>query len=327
MALSLNSPFTSNEIDHITMFKDLKVWWLRGNENDSIVIKTDAIHQPQYKSASPVIKSIAPAAKLKILTAGEEMALRIYVEGYDTIQQAYQEYGMLYRPEEAEAIAALRQSLTFGFPFVKMAYVKQTNLEKALENRLAGDKTDLRAFKATLNAAGGFERLGKIIAADLFNGNTDRFFPGSASTKVIGGVTFDLRCLVNVGNVFRVVNAGGPEMGALDFMDPSSQFKNINTPLAQDEAGGNRWPARILLSRTERKDFAKDIVHDLELILSPHKSKYSLKTKLKFNAAGRLVDGMVQGAQLISAKLQAKYAPNNWTPGTTDRYNIISQVA
>jgi hypothetical protein len=327
MALSLDIAFTSNDIDHITMFKDLKVWRLQGNNNDSIVIKTDAVHQPQLKSASPIIKAISTASKLKILSAGEILALKSFVSTFEDIDRAYRDLGMAYRPNEAGAVADLKQSLTFGFPFVKMAYVQQTNLESALESRLGGDKTDLQEFTATLNAPGGFERLGKIIAADLFNGNTDRFFPGSASTKTIGGVTFDLRCLVNVGNVFRVRLGAGSEVGALDFVDPNSNFKNINTPLAQIEGPGLQWPARILLDRTLRKDFAKDIVHDFELILSPHKSKYSLKTKLKMDAASRLVDGMVQGAQLITAKLQLKYNPNGWTPGITDRYNIICQVA
>lgn len=120
-------------------------------------------------------------------------------------------------------------------------------------------------------------------------------------------------------------------MAALDFVDPQSEFKDINTPLAQAEPratrSGKTWPARILLDKTKRKDFAKDIVHDLELLLNPHKSRFSLQTKLKSDAADRLVKGMIQGAQLIKDKLELKYNPNGWTPGILDRHQIICRVA
>lgn len=327
MALSLNSPIATNDIYHIKMFKALKVWLLIGGENDKVVIKTDAIHAPQYKSASPIVKAVAAGARVRILTPAELFALKEYVRLYEEVAKAYQDMGMDYNPDEAPAVSDLKQSLTFGFPFVKMEAVNVMDLEGALQDRLAGNKGDLRAFTATLNAPGGLERLGKIIAVDLFNGNTDRFYPGSASAKTIAGVTFNLRCLVNVGNVFRVTNTAGPEVGALDFIDPNSRFKDINTPLATAEtSAGEPWPARLLADKKRRNDFAKDVVHDLEAILSPRKSRFSLKTKLKGDAASRIATGMVQGAQLIKSKLEAKYNPNRWTSGIRDRYLIICQV-
>src|SRR5208282_3858420 len=68
MALGLNNTIVANDIYHIQMFKDLKVFLLVGGNNDKVVIKTDAIHAPQIRSANPIIKAIAPSAKLKILT-------------------------------------------------------------------------------------------------------------------------------------------------------------------------------------------------------------------------------------------------------------------
>lgn len=330
MPLSVDNTIDANDIDHIRMFKDLKVWLLSGLNGDKVVIKTDAIQPTQYKSASPIVKAVAPGAKLKILAPAERAALSQFIASYEHIAQAYQDLGIAYNPNEAPAVASLKQSLTFGFPFVKMAAVNVMDLEGALDDRLGpnADKTDLRAFTATLKAQGGLERLGKIVAVDLFNGNTDRFFPGSASTKTIGGVDFNLRCLVNVGNVFRVdVGGGGSEVGALDFIDPNSRFKDMNTPLAQAEtAAGQPWPGRVLADKKRRKDFAGDVVHDLEALLSPHKSRFSLKTKLGLDAANRVSTGMVQGAQLIKSKLELKYNPNRWTVGIRDRYLIICQV-
>lgn len=328
MPLSVNSSINKSDIDHIKMFKALKVWLLIGMNDDKVVIKVDAVHAPQYKSANPFIKAIAPGAKLKILQPAEITALQQFISDYEFIASAYHELGIEWRPDENDAVKDLKQSLTFGFPFVKMEAVNVKDLEGALEARLAAnaDKSSLRAFTATLNAPGGLERLGQIVAVDMFNGNTDRFYPGRAGARTIGGVTFNLRCLVNVGNVFRFDNATGPEVGAMDFVDPNSQFKNVNVPLANAEATAGEWPARILADKKRRKDFAKDIVHDLEAILSPRKSRFSLKSKLKGDAADRVAKGMVEGAKLIKVKMESKYNPNRWTQGLRDRYLIICRV-
>lgn len=329
MALGLNNTIVSGDIYHFKMFKDLKVFLLIGADNDKVVIKTDAIHAPQIKSANPIIKAISPGSKLKILTPAELAAVKQACETYEYLAREYKEWGIDWNPDEAPAVKSLKESLGFGFPFVKMEAVNVKDLEGALANRLSGDKRDIRAFTATLNAPGGLETLGKIIAADMFNGNTDRFFPGSASTKTVGGVDFNLRCLVNVGNVFRVNTAAGSEVGALDFVDPQSKFKNINQSLSDIEEPGDKstwWQARVLVDRSKRKDFAKDVDHDLEKILSPHKSKFSLKTKLNFGSVDRIDKGMVEGARLIKAKLEQKYGPNNWTPAIRERYDIICKV-
>ncbi len=329
MSLSVDNPIVANDIDKIKMFKDLKVWLLVGFNNDKVVIKKDAVHAPQIKSANPIIRAIAPNAKLKILTPAENMALNQYVMTYEAWARDYQLMGLALDPDEDQAVQDLKLVLgpTFPEPFVKMQAVNVTDIEKALEQRMGGDKANLRAFTDTLNAPGGLEKLGKIIAADMFNGNRDRFYPGKRSSKTIGGTTINLRCLVNVGNVFRVETAGGSEVGALDFIDPNALFKDISEPLDQGERRtGKLWPGRLLANKKERNAFAEDVIHDLEAILSPRKSMFSLKTKLKSGAAGRIATGMVEGAKLIKSKLEAKYNPNGWRPGILQRYTIICQV-
>lgn len=328
MPLSVNNPIVANDIQNIKMLKRIKVWLLIGANDDKVVIKSEAVQAPQYKSVSPAVKAVAPDAKFKILTPAELGALNSFISAYEQIAEEYGRMGMAFNPDEAPAVKDLKQSMTFGAPFVKMdALQGVTDLQGALEARLQGDKTDLRAFAATLNAPGGLERLGKIIAADLFNGNSDRFWPGTPRQFRIGGMTFNLRCLQNVGNVFRVNNSGVSEVGALDFVDPNSRWKDINIPLAQAEASvGREWSGRTLAEKVKRDSFAKDVVFDLETTLSPRKSTFSLRSKLNGDAATRVANGMVQGAQLIKAKLELKYNPNRWTPGVKDRYLIVCQV-
>jgi hypothetical protein len=219
--------------------------------------------------------------------------------------------------------------------FVKMDPVNIMDLQDAYLARMDGDKRDLRNFANTLNANGGFERLGKIIAVDLFIQNRDRFWPNDtgAYRQVImedrdGNSTmsdFKVRCLGNVGNVFRIDTGGGNEVGALDFV-----YRNwdMDKPLQQCERENNdKWGGRYLADAIKRDGFAKDVVQDLETILSPNRGTFSLKKKLKSDAASRVARGMVEGAGLIKTRLESKYAPPKlWTQGARDRYEIIRQV-
>jgi hypothetical protein len=179
------------------MLKDPKVWLLVGQNDDKVVIKIEAVSQSQYKSVNPIVKAVAPGAKLKILTPKERSELQQYISNFEAVAEEYRKLGYPYYYDEARAVNSLKNSLTFNDPVVKMAAFDVKDLESALDKRLgqAPDKTDLRAFTATLKAPGGLERLGRIIAVDLFNGNTDRFYPGPPMTIRLGSVTFNLRCL------------------------------------------------------------------------------------------------------------------------------------
>ena len=196
-------------------------------------------------------------------------------------------------------------------------------------NRLGGDKTDLRAFTATLNETGGLERLGQIIAVDVFIHNIDRFWlndDGRFSHKPLptaGAETVVTRCLMNVGNVFRINTGNGAEVGALDFI---YNGWDINRPLADCERSSGRWGGRYLADKIKRHGFAKDVVHDLEAVLNPRRSKFSLKTKLKDDAVRRIESGMIEGAGLIKRKLETKYNLNRWKQGARDRYLVMCEV-
>jgi len=203
----------------------------------------------------------------------------------------------------------------------------------ALEKRLTGDKTELQGFTASLKGPGGLESLGEIITVDLVNGNTDRFFPvdwdpsgeDGPNTRTIGGQVFRFKALVNPGNVFMSLGPGGKASG-LDYLDPQSSYKNMNQRLAEHESGYEfNWPARILLDRRARKKYAGDTIHDLELLLNPHKSKFSVRTKLGKGRKDRVVAGMVSGAQKIAVRMKRKHGLA-MPPAVKDRYDILAQV-
>jgi hypothetical protein len=189
-------------------------------------------------------------------------------------------------------------------------------------------RANLKAFTATLNAKDGLERLGTIIAVDLFNMNQDRFWPDAPQTEQIGGFEFHFRCLRNIGNVFRIdTGDGSSEVGALDFIFRKEGFTDINKPLAECERAGGPWGGRILADKARRLAFAKDVAHDLERALNPLNGGFGLKTKLHSDAANRISAGMVTRARVIWGKLQMKYHPNNWTAGTSERQAILAQVS
>lgn len=329
----MNNPIVAGDISRIAMFKQLKVYLLKGNAQDKLVIKTDAIQTPQYKSANPIVKAIDYSARVKILSKQEEQALKDYCDSWDDLDSFYADLIRQGLPvknpyeDSRDAVNNLKQSLTFGFPFVKMEAHDLRDLEGALKDRANGNKQDLQAFTQTLTEKGGLEKLGHVVAVDLFNGNTDRFFPGTDKHVTIGPYNIHLKALVNVGNVFVVLTGAGFKVSALDFVDPQSRFKDLNQPLAiqEGDSADEKWPGRILISSSKRSAFASEIIHDLEKILHPKKHALSLKSKLGVFASRRLEAGMVAGAQAIRQKLFTKFN-GHWTAGAKERYDLLAKV-
>ena len=327
MALSMTSPIRAADILEIEMFKELKVFRLRGLGGDDLVIKTDAVFANQIKSAGLVVKAVDSGVKMKIITASEMQELSDYIKVYEEVDAYYESMGFTSRfQSQKEAIKALKQSLTFGFPFCKMEMQRIHHLEEAINKRGEGNKDIVRLIVSNLKADGGLEAMGRVVAGDLFNGNTDRFFPGSGSTKEFGPFTVKLKALVNPGNAMLIATQNGFQATMLDYVDPQSRFKDINASLADLEDPQVRWPGRTLVDKKARTKFADDIASDLETMLHPKKSFFSLKTKLGGDAAKRLDRGMVEGARLIKAGLEAKYNPNRWTAGAKERYQLMCQV-
>jgi hypothetical protein len=170
--------------------------------------------------------------------------------------------------------------------------------------------------------------MGQVVAGDMFTNNTDRFRPiDGQKTFTYGPFEVNLKTLVNPGNAMIVATQGGYKASMLDYADPNNPFHDLNAPLGPVEQRlDKKWYGRTLVDKRARRKFAEEIADDLEAMLHPKKSFFSLKAKLGRDAAKRLDAGMVQGARLIKTQLEAKFSPNRWTPGTRERYDLICQV-
>jgi hypothetical protein len=319
-----------------------KVFLLISPADEKIVIKTDAgLDKAGLQSANTIVKSVDKNVKVKTMDAAEVKALDDFIADWEA-EEAYFKKELKrddYREEEKGAVLSLKRTLDdqrkyqATEPWFKMASMELKDLEGALKKRLDGDKSAIKTFIATLTAKGGLEKLGQVVAADMFNGNGDRFKPTWAvdpqekkpDAVTIKGRKFDFKVLINLGNVFLATTEKGIEVSALDFVDPNSRFKDMTAPLAGLEAKANfKWHGRVLADKKLRETFANEIAADLELVLNPKKSKMSPFTKLGRDAGSRIAAGMVTGTLAIKKRLEAKYKP--MTGGVKERYDLIAQV-
>jgi hypothetical protein len=110
-----------------------------------------------------------------------------------------------------------------------------------------------------------------------------------------------------------------------DFIDPNSGYKNFDMGLQDVKEGyGDEWIGRVLCNKQTRHQFAKDIVDDLETILTPNRKRYSPFRKLGKKAVTRLEAGMVDGMQEIVSAVKAKYDRKGWPAGVKDRYDAFA---
>jgi hypothetical protein len=305
------APFSCDDIHIVKELKANKVWKLINITGDEeLVIKIDANEASQIKDANRVAKVIDPMAKVKILSLPEVNALKEYVRIYQELSAYFDAHQLTCKAleqTEKESVANLKKMLDdldkYPEPFVKMQSLTVHNLEEAAIQRSQGNKELVKDFASILKAQGGLEKLGEVVAVDMFNDNTDRFYPGYNTTRKFGTFNILLKVCVNPGNVMMALNdQNNLSITILDFIDPQSNLKTYNAPITGAAAGIN-----AITDRRLRKQFAKDIISDLESFLHPKKSKYSVLTKLGSNAATRLERGMVQGMNKIRAKLSSKY--------------------
>jgi hypothetical protein len=326
MSLSIFTPIMAAEICNIICYKDLKVYCLQGIDGSEVVIKVDNVDATQIKAAGHAVKAVDPSVKMKLITASEKSELVAYCQYVDDLDEFFNGLGFgICSPlkKQHEAVALLKESLKFPLPFAKMTKQTIHNIEDAAKSRGAGSKDIVRTFVSSLKETGGLEQLGRIVASDLFNGNSDRFWPDSAGQKKVGPFTFKLRCAVNLGNIMLISSGAGFKATALDYVDPNAKHRDIAGPLAAIETKA-QWKGRLLADRKARRSFADDIVHDLEEILNPKKGRFSFKSKLGSNAASRVDKGLLEGARMIKTYLNAKSKPLE--TGLADRLAILQNV-
>ena len=310
MALSMTSEIRCEDVHIVKEFKEGKVWMLQSIDADQIVIKFEGIASEQLRDARKVVKVVDPGAGFKILTASEHWALKEYVRLFQELVEAYDGLGITNHPLQQTdrlAIENLRQALLGAdqsAPFVKMAFMTLRNLDTAIVERGKGNKEMVRDIVSALNNGDGMKKLGQIVAMDMFTDNRDRFYPeGVSATGIkIGPYSFDLEVCANVGNVLLALTDEGKfSVIGLDAVAPMSQLKTFKSPVGERDTGAAGW--YHITDAELRKAFAKNIISDLEKLLHPKKSKWSLKSKLGVSATSRLEKGMVDGLQTIKTGL------------------------
>ena len=310
MALSMTSEIRCEDVHIVKEFKEGKVWMLQSIDGDKLVIKHEQLHAEQLKDANKVVKLVDPAAKFKVLTPSEHWELKNFARIFLELVEYYESTLISNHPlshTDKQAVESLRDALESAdddYPFYKMSYMTLRNLETAVVERGKGNKEMVRDIVSALNNGDGMKKLGQIVAMDMFTDNRDRFYPeGVSATGIkIGPYSFDLEVCANVGNVLLALTDEGTfSVIGLDAVAPMSQLKTFKSPVGERDTGAAGW--YHITDAKLRKAFAKNIISDLEKLLHPKKSKWSLKSKLGISATSRLEKGMVDGLQTIKTGL------------------------
>jgi hypothetical protein len=310
--LSINSLVTAGEIDSIThLSHNHPVYLLEGHREDEVVVKrenhrnaTELFHNTRVMGAAD------RKAKANPMTVNE-------------IQQMMS-WAIQAKAQAGQATSAilhefLAQTKAPG-SWVKMNRYDLLDLHHA--NQLMQsqkDKSEVRELARALNAPGGMEMLGKIVAADLFNANADRFgisYPLNESNHEGSGYRDEtglrrLNHLMNWGNVMIIRGRQASPIG-LDSFDPYGKFSNWSISLAAaEQAAGAQWPGRYLAPAQAimRHKVAMRCVADLNVMLGQRNRRFASFSQVRLNrdAVTHMAAGMTRGIEQIRMMLISKY--------------------
>lgn len=330
--LSVNTLIDSDNIKAITSLSPGRpVFLVLGTDNSHVVIKqeiTTQAHDPvNLKFANKAMKAVSPATQSKVLTNMELTALQLIVQLETDVAQ------MTFKPIPPD-IVYLNQVLLQGGAWFKMDKADgivdlQGAVTKATQNQ---DKSGVRQIAAALSAPNGLESLGKILAADFFNGNTDRFDVqnngngGTGNPNPRGG---NFQVLINLGNVLFSTQNGALQALGLDAYEALGTFRHLDQTVAVlENNSGEQWSGRRLAANQAqwRLQFATLCIADLEAALGPRNRKvvWGKTNRLPNNAAQRLANGIDLGITDLQNKLGPWRNKVNCPAGLLDRLNVLN---
>ena len=341
--LNMKTEFTEQDINDIKIFRSGTVFKLEGWANDVLVLKVEPANvMPEtFLPTKRAMKLVDPmAGATKQLSANEKRALRSFAQAHhdlaalltDQRVAAYANQGGCAQ-WASEILATINNPLWYKMPLQNMS-----DLGQALNNRMQEqpDKGLLREFQVALTGKGGLESLGKIVACDLFSGNMDRFNPGEGSKKTYGATTLAFRVVKNITNIFIGGTGTSRSLTGMDFIDPTAAFRWFSQTIAEVKSNYDvkHWSGEYLTSKSKRQKFCKDIIWDLNLILSGGKSQRleesvfaRKKTWLGGDAKDRLEAGMIAGGRTIRDGLTTKYRNDpNKPAGLDSRLAMLAQL-
>ena len=306
--LSVKTPILAKDIHSVKELAPghsvyrLDGWGDGSGKIDSIVIKLEESQNPQHVQAANMIMTVVDKnARTEVLSMTEIQNLQRWAHNVEVFNQ-----------DEFRPVNELTSDLRKQGAWVKMALKQLMTLDKAVDKRFVDpanpDKTDTRIIATGLRRRGGLEKLGEILAADLFNGNNDRIgYPNGYIYLVNdsnGGFVkkFNLKVISNVGNLFLACDGNGrgspigldtfdPKMGDHHDLDTSRQLK-----------GG--WGGELFLkqNKVERMKYIANLVDDLETLLGGARNRKipgATSNQLGRNRKGRIDKGLKSGEKKI----------------------------
>jgi hypothetical protein len=330
--LSMNSTFDDMDIADVRVLRSGTVYLLEGHGRDNLVVKVEAanVNRGTFKHAKLAMKAVdnTGGGQVKRLTDAEITALKDWADFMQGITNnfAADKVSNFRSGSAAENLHACllgaQQNLWFKMPAAQL-----TSGNEMLDIRMGvgsnpPSKGIMRQFADGLNADGGLEQLGRIIAADMYIGNTDRFSPEGGSSTTYGKKTIRFKALKNPGNLFMVGKTTEQRISVSghDFIDPNSGYKNFDMGLQDISEGYNQeWGGDTLCDPKRRKKFVKNVVTDLETLLTPNRKALSPFRKLSSKAEKRVAAGIKDGMALIVAGIDGHYRKAGPPAGVKER--------
>lgn len=322
--LSLESPILAGDIYWVKVWKADKVFQLNGYGTDRVIVKQESstFSNQDIRMTSFFMAAVDPGAKAIPLTKGELSQLLMWAEGNIPYPEII--------PGAGDLLSAINGA-TPGTPWIKMRAYQVIEADKAAMKLGTGDKTDVRFLSGILNAAGGLEKLGMIMAADFFIGNTDRFTyigDGTRWPPYPAKQECMLEVIANVGNVFVVVDPeqGKGQMSGLDFLDPNGLFRLQNQDVVTVEKSSSKtWLGRLLAkdNKKDRMEYVHKAVADLNTVLGPRNRKlpFACKERLPTSSSvNRLNFGIEIGAEKLQRTIRGI---TNLPPALKSRLSVL----
>jgi len=330
--LSFDTLLDCVDIEKVKALKENKVFLLTGFNGDRLVVKADAVNKAQLKSANWTMNAIDPRARAKALKDTELAELRLFAD-MGVFQLEMLEKSGINQVNDKHPMRELQGSPgwdgTGDFTWFKMEAHTLIDMEKAYtlahrpgKNKPA-DLSHITEFCTTLKGPGGLERLGEIIAVDLFNGYKDRFYPG-------GGFLFrQWKAIVNLGNVMLIMDSNN------NLVPSGLDAVNRESPTWKQQVTAD-WSGHLLSDIARRRTFAGDVIDDIEHIFAPIPPT-ARRFKTPEPALGkhsksvqRLIDGMRNGVKKIIQKVRDKGdklgSLSKVDAGLFERYRLVSAL-
>jgi hypothetical protein len=298
------------------------VFLLVADDASHLVIKQESTTDTQnLKHNLTTMAMASPKARSVILTQPEVNVLKVYIAHKGYMINTHN--GPPFTGDENTLNTYLSQVGTW---FKMKEAVGYTDLGRVASQLLNGDKSGVRKLANALNDSNGLEALGKIVAADLFNNNNDRFALNMAGPIYVrqgnADVRFNMQVLVNIGNVMAATSGSKLRLIGLDSWDPSAEgINDMNADPTPD------WTGRLLApdKEVERLNFATAICGDLEMLLGTRNRRFDFlqQTRLNKDADKRIAKGMNKMRAILVAAMVRTLKRGRAPAGITSRLAIV----